>query len=166
MKQKILTITFCLFILAAPVFAQSEAAIVDEFGELNCEEILARSDNLLNELNNYPAAIAYIVFYEGKHAQYFYNKKTKEFESILVNPKRGEAQNKAKSIIFYLTKWRKLSKERLVLINGGFRENYGVELWIARKGIGQPKPTPTLEEKDIKFRKGKARKVADCNSFM
>ncbi len=93
-------------------------------------------------------------------------KKTKKSDSKLVNPRRGEARNKAESIILYLTKWQKLSKEKLVLINGGYRESYGVELWIARKSKEQPKPTPDLQEKDIKFRKGKAPKVRDCNSFM
>ncbi len=70
--------TFCLFVFVASVFAQNEAERFDEFGELNCEQILLRSDILLNELNKNPASIAYIVFYEGKHSQYFYNKKTKK----------------------------------------------------------------------------------------
>ena len=165
MKSKFLTISFCLFVLTTLVFPQDESEQLDAFGEINCEETLARSDNLLNELNNNPTAIAYIVFYEGKHAQYFYNKKTKKPDSKLVNPRRGEARNKAQAIILYLTKWRELPKEKLVLINGGYRESYGVEFWIARKGVGQPKPTPTLEEKSIKFRKGKLPKFVDCTSL-
>jgi hypothetical protein len=103
---------------------------------------------------------------KGNIHNIFITKKQKKSDSKLVNPRRGEARNKAESIILYLTKWQKLSKEKLVLINGGYRENYGVELWIARKGIEQSKPMPDLQEKDVKFRKGKAPKVKDCNSFM
>ncbi len=166
MKNLILGFVFIIFSTFSISAQNGEAKKIDEFGELNCEEILLRSDFLLNELNKNSASIAYIVFYEGKHSQYFYNKKTKKSDSKLVNPRRGEARNKAESIILYLTKWQKLSKEKLVLINGGYRESYGVELWIARKSKEQPKPTPDLQEKDIKFRKGKAPKVRDCNSFM
>ena len=153
-----------LLLFAICVSAQTnEARQVDEFGELSCEDILARSDNLLNDLNKNPESVAYIIFYEGKHSQYSYNKKTQKSEIILVNPRRGEARNKAESIRFYLTKWHKFPNERLILIDGGYRENYGIALWIAPIKAEQPKPTPTVEEKDIKFRKGKAPEVADCH---
>jgi hypothetical protein len=167
MKSKILTIIFCLSVFVGSVFAQNEAERFDEFGELSCEDILSRSDNLSNEVNANPTSIAYIIFYEGKHSQYFYNKKTKKSDSKLVSPRRGEARNKAASIILdYLTRQRKLPKQKLVLIDGGYRENYGVELWIARTGVEQPKPVPTLEEKDVKFRKGKAPNIVNCRGLM
>ncbi|MDQ3710719.1 MAG: hypothetical protein M3388_00640 [Acidobacteriota bacterium] len=165
MKSKFLTITFCLFVFVASVFAQNEAERFDEFGELNCEEILARSNNLLNELNKNPTLISYIIFYEGKHSQYSYNKKTQKSETKLINPRRGESRNKAEAIRLYLTKWRKFPKERLILVDGGYRANYGVELWIAPVGAERPKPSPDLKEKDLKYRKGKAPKVADCQEF-
>ena len=166
MKSKVLPIIYCQFVFALSIFSQTESAKqIDAFGELNCEDILSRSDNLLNELNKNPTSTAYIIFYEGKHFKYSHNKKTQKSESKLVNPRRGEARNKAEAIRLYLTKWRKFSKERLILIDGGYRANYGVELWIAPLDAQQPKASPDLEEKDVKFRKGKAPKIADCQGF-
>ena len=79
MKLKFLLIVFCLFVFAFSVFSQTEKAKqIDEFGEFNCEDLLARSDNLLNELNKNPNYVAYIIFYEGKHFRYFYNKKNEK----------------------------------------------------------------------------------------
>lgn len=152
--------------LAYSGFAQSEKArLLDEFGNEPCEMILARSDNLLDKLKRNPTTLAYIIFYEGKHLQSVYNKKTKQNESKYLNPRYGEARNKAKAITFYLTKWRKMSKNRLILIDGGYRESYGVELWIAPQNSDPPKPSPDLERKDVKFRRGNAPGIADCQGF-
>jgi len=103
MESKFLTITFCLFIFVASVFAQEEMVKLDEFGNINCEDILARSDYLLNEINANPNAIVYIVFYEGKHKRRSY-KKNGKINIKLINPKRGEARDNADDIIFYINK--------------------------------------------------------------
>ncbi len=78
MKNLILGFVLIIFSTFSISAQNGEAKKIDEFGELNCEEILLRSDFLLNELNKNSASIAYIVFYEGKHSQYFYNKKNKK----------------------------------------------------------------------------------------
>ena len=82
MKSKVLPIIYCLFVCALSVFSQIESAKqIDAFGELNCEDILSRSDNLLNELNENPTTISYIIFYEGKHSKYSYNKRPKNLKA-------------------------------------------------------------------------------------
>jgi len=48
MRNLSFSLIFFIF-LAFSISAQNgEAKKIDEFGELNCEDILARSDNLLN----------------------------------------------------------------------------------------------------------------------
>lgn len=165
MNLRLLPIIFCLFVFALSGFAQTEeTGKVAEFGEVNCEMILAYSDGLLNELNKNPTSIAYLIFYEGKHSQYTYNKKTKKLESKLFNPRYGEARNRTKAVTLYLTKWRKVSKDRFELIDGGYNSEYRVELWVLPIGAEPPKPSPTLERKDIKIRRGKPPRVADCQA--
>jgi len=49
----------------------------------------------------------------------------------------------------------------------GLSNFYGknVEIWIVPKDAEPPKPTPTLTERDIKFRKGKPFSVRDCEAY-
>jgi hypothetical protein len=153
------TLIFC-------IPAQTKVAQkVDEFGDMNCEEILSRTDGMIGDLNKDPESKAFIIFYEGRHSEWFYDKKTKKSDFRAVDPRRGEAENKTKAITLYATKWRKIPKERFVIINGGYNTNYGVELWIVPFGAQPPKPSPELSEKDIKFRKGKPYRVRDCQKI-
>jgi len=48
--------------------------------------------------------------------------------------------------------------KRIIVIDGGYREWWFAELWIAPKGAGAPSPQPTLNPKDIRFRKGRIKK--------
>jgi len=50
---------------------------------------------------------------------------------------------------------RNLLKDKIILVNGGFRENLGVEIWLVPTDAELPEPTPDVAESDIKFRKGK-----------
>jgi hypothetical protein len=127
------------------VWAQAASALteprkIDEFGEISCEFEMARLDQFLIELQNEPEATAYIIYYGGQR----YGKKL---------PRLGEAQARAARIAPYLTKQRGLSPERLVIIDGGFRKRWTVELWIAPSGVTPP-ATPTLKKRDIRFRRG------------
>jgi hypothetical protein len=63
------TLVFC-------VSAQTkEAQKVDEFTTLNCEDIAARTNGLIQILSENPESKAFIIFYEGQHLVQFYNKK-------------------------------------------------------------------------------------------
>ena len=48
---------------------------------------------------------------------------------------------------------------RIVWVNGGYRENLTTEFWIVPNNADAPKPTPTVKEKEIKFKRGKAKKL-------
>lgn len=84
-----------------------------------------------------PLAQGYIIVYGGKYG------------------KRNEVKAKIADIKANL-KNRRLSANRVTFIDGGFRENLSVELWLMEKGKSPPIPTPTVDAKDVKL-KGLAR---------
>src|SRR5688572_24346094 len=67
-----------VFVAGAVASAQTSNRNFDEFGDINCEDEMARLDNLGVTLQNSPNDIAAIIFYGGQR-----------FRGRL--PKRGEA---------------------------------------------------------------------------
>lgn len=148
------------------VSAQTEKTRqIDEFGKITCDDFDARMDGIFTELENATDAKIYVIFYGERYRRTSsgWNKKTKDFESIKLDyPNRDDGLNWAKSIPLYLTTYKgypttsqNLLKDKIVLINGGFRENLEVEIWLVPKNGEIPKATPAIDEKDIKFRKDK-----------
>jgi len=113
-------------------------------------------------LENSSNSKIYVVYYGGRfRKESLWNAKTKSFDKIkLTYPHREDGLNWAKSIPLYLTKAR-LTNDEIVLVNGGFRESTEVEIWLVPKDAESPKPTPTVAEKDIKFRKDKPTGTPD-----
>ena len=68
---------------------------------------------------------------------------------------RGEAQARAEAWRQYLILERKENPDRVTLLNGGYREKWAVELWLVPHGAALLDSTPSVEAKDIKFRRGK-----------
>lgn len=115
----------------------------DEFGDINCEDEMARLDNFAVQLQNEPNAKGVMIFYGGRR-----------FRKRL--PKQGEAAARAARIKPYLVERRGIPSERVMVIDGGYREEFQVELWVIPADVTPPSPTPTVPAKDIKFQKGKA----------
>ena len=111
---------------------------LDEFGDILCEEELARLDVFAGRLQEDPASVGYLIAYGGKKG------------------KRKEAKARLARMTYYLTETRMLSKDRLIAVNGGFRETLAVELWIAKPDESSPKATPTVDKKDVRSN-GKAK---------
>lgn len=173
MKSKILQIIFCSFIFALTTLAQDKKAKqIDEFTRISCGDFMARMDAILSELQDSPDSKIYVVFYGGRYRkQSLWSKKTKSLDKIrLKYPHREDGLNWAKSIPLYLTsefvyETKALMSDKIVLINGGFREDMQVEIWLVPKDAESPKPTPTIAEADIKFRSDKPMRVpnfTDC----
>jgi hypothetical protein len=53
----------------------------------------------------------------------------------------------------YLVTQRGIDASRLVVVNGGFREDDSVELWVVPSGASAPQATPTVQAGEIKRRK-------------
>ena len=115
----------------------------DEFGDINCEDEMARLDNLAVHLQNEPGAKGVIIFYGGQR-----------FRGRL--PKRGEAAARAARIKPYLVQRRGIPADRVIVINGGYAEEWHAEVWVVPPSVSMPTPQPTIPIEKIKFSKGKA----------
>ena len=152
------------FILSASA-QDKKAELIDEFPTLGCEFLLNHSDKYASLLNENLDSKLYIIYYEGKHPEQIYDKKEKKMKTVLVSPRRGEARNKTEAITLYLTKYRQISPDRFTLIDGGFDTEYHVQVWLVPNGVEPPKSSQFENIKTMKFRKGKAPKVADCEGY-
>lgn len=120
-------------------FAQTQAGRqhdqkIDEFGNISCEDELARLDNFSVHLQNAASAHGYIIVYGGRRG------------------KRNEAKARAARMKYWLTHIRLLPSRRIVTIDGGYREEQTSELWIVAPGDPAPIPTPTVRVEDVKLK--------------
>jgi hypothetical protein len=104
----------------------------DEFPSIAFDDDKARLDNLAIELQNNPGSTGYVVAYAGR------------------NSRAGEADRMGRRAIDYLTTTRGLSSNRVVFVNGGYRETNSFELWLVPQGATPPSPTPTLTPDQIR----------------
>ena len=112
----------------------------DEFSAFNCEEVKARLDNFAISLLHEPNSKGYIIVYGGRREW------------------RGEARawiNLAKE---YLSNVRPIAAERITVVNGGYRKLLTMELWLLPTGENPPVATPTVQPKDVRFKRGRAPK--------
>ena len=136
--------------------------MVLDFGDIPCSYFINLVPVALNKFNETPDAKMYLIYYEGKHyASFIWNKKLHRREPKLTNPRRGNATNRAKEVGLFLKEYEFL-QNNLILTDGGFREKLALEFWIVPNGVEPPKPTPTVDKKDVKFRKGKPFKTREC----
>jgi hypothetical protein len=160
-------ISFCclVFLLTISVFSQT-AAKIDEIPKLPCGGMMLHMDNYHQELKEKPQNKLYVIYYEEKNHQIsVYNPKTKKEEIHLENPRFGNALNRAKEIPLYLKTMYKVPNSRIVLIDGGFRDEFTLEIWSVPEGAEIPKATPTVERKEVKFSEKKplhVRNLARC----
>lgn len=144
MKSTILTICIALSLVVFPennvavCIAQEQARKLDEFGNVTCEDELARLDNFTNELLSDVNAQGHLIVYGGRRGR------------------RNEAKARAARMKFYLVRNRGLDAKRITTLDGGYREELTTELWVMRRGETAPLPTPSVNPRDVKL-KGRMR---------
>ena len=114
---------------------EKRVIVAQEFDECNScsnDDQKARLDNLAVELQNDPSTRAYIFAYGGQ-----------------LSP-LGQVEKLMSRARDYLITQRGIDASRLVVVNGGFREEDSVELWIVPSGAAAPKATPTVQAGDVK----------------
>ena len=157
---------FCLIALlfSVPNFSQKPEKI-DEFGYFYCGDNSKLGNIYQIGIKDKPQNKIYVIFYEGPREFTNFDIKSQKYIKIIENPRFGNGLNRAKEIPLYLKMVYKVPNNRFVLVDGGFRERFLMEIWSVPEGAEFPKATPTLERKDIKFTKGKPklpRKMACC----
>jgi hypothetical protein len=98
----------------------------DECNNCTFDDQKARLDNLAVDLQNDPSTRAYIIAYGGRMSP------LAQVE-VLMSRARD-----------YLVTQRGLDASRLTVVNGGFREEDSVELWVVPSGAAPPRATPTV----------------------
>lgn len=144
---------FCLVFTAHSYTSAQivDPVLFDEFGDVNCEDEIARLDNFAVVLQNAPQTQALIIIYGGRTGR------------------RHEADARASRIKTYLVKSRGLNPQRIVTLNGGYQESLKVQLWQVVAGVNLKQiPTfPTVQPKDVKFKRGtiKRRDYYHCGEI-
>lgn len=91
----------------------------------------ARLDNLAIELQNDQSTTTYIFAYGGRTSR------------------AGQADRLGARARDYLVSHRDIDSARIVVLNGGFREQDCVEVWIVPSGTTPPTPRPTVQPGDV-----------------
>ncbi|HEX7957363.1 MAG TPA: PKD domain-containing protein, partial [Pyrinomonadaceae bacterium] len=105
---------------------------IDEYGNIRFNDEKARLDNFAIELQNDPTAQGYLVCYGGRRGR------------------TGEAQRRCDRAKDYLVTTRGITSDRIVTVDGGFREDLTVELWIVPSGATPPQNTPTVDPSEVR----------------
>ena len=106
---------------------------LDEYGaNLGLEDERARLDNFAIELQEHPEMTGYIDCYGGRRGR------------------QGEARVRCERAKNYLTKRRGMSSDRIVTVDGGFREQLTVVLWVLPSG-SKFTSSPTVAPSEVEF---------------
>lgn len=92
----------------------------------------ARLDNLVVELQNEPSTTTYLFAYGGRTSR------------------AGTAERLLERARDYLVTKRGIDASRIVLANGGFREEDSLEVWIVPQGAKAPQPRPTVQAQEVR----------------
>jgi hypothetical protein len=147
--RRLIGLAVIIVLLSPAVFVKGSASDIsvwkfDEFGDIKCEDEYARLDNFALQLLNEPNAHGIIVFYGGK-----------TFRGKL--PRRGEAEARAARLKPYLVQRRGIPADRIIVVNGGYMDEWKAELWIRAPAAGSflPLNDSGVAKRRIKFRKGR-----------
>ena len=105
----------------------------DEYGDVRFSDEKARLDNFAIQLQNDPDSTGYIMVYAGQ-------------KSVV-----AEAQLRGNRARDYLINVRKIAPDRVKAIDGGYRADLTVHLYIVPAGATPPEPFPMLDPKDVQI---------------
>jgi hypothetical protein len=117
--------------VTVPVAAPAKK--VDEFGDLPEKDEAGKLDSIVNYLAQAPDRV-YIIGYAGR------------------NNVRGYAADVLRKMKAYINK-AGTGGDRVAAIDGGFKEQPNYEIWVVPIGADSPRPTPTVDRKDIIYPK-------------
>jgi len=118
----------------------------DEFGKIGYEDLEARLDNLAVYLQKDNILRTHIIVYGGHSGQ------------------RGEAEAWIEFMKHYLLTTRRLNANRVIALNGGYREDLSAELWLSPRVGPFPSPSPTVDPKDVRLVTSKPKAISHKKS--
>lgn len=159
MKKRLFSFLFLLtLVVSAAAQKPAESRKFEKIDSADgCEYQRSVVDNFFIQLQNNPEFTGFIIYYEGKYVAENYNDKVKKTKYVL--PRYGEANSRIQIIRDHI-RLRRFDRDRILFINGGYREEFKIEFWLVPDGAELPKPTPTLDK--IQYRKGKVPKPSPC----
>ena len=114
----------------------------DEYGNIRFEDEKARLDNFAIQLFNQKSATGYIFAYAGKLTY------------------EGEAAGRLLRAKNYLVKVRDMDPARIIVVDGGYQEEFRVTLILVLPGATPPLAMPTLSPAEIELTKPRPRDLA------
>ena len=123
--RRLFATLFLLALAAIAAHAQSQPAaggarMIDQFGEIQWSDLMARLDNFAIELQNEPSSRGLVVAYAARH----------KFP--------GWPLRRAASALTYLKMTRGIEASRLSVVNGGLRDENQLELWVVPPSAESP----------------------------
>jgi hypothetical protein len=117
----------------------------DEYSKVSPDDERARLDNFAVELQSNQDFKGYVIAYAGKRA------------------KIAEAQTHAQQIKDYLVVKRKVDSDRIVVMDGGYREKPAVELYVLPSTLAAPTSSPTVPKNEVEIIKKVNPKIGGEN---
>ncbi|HEY0322063.1 MAG TPA: hypothetical protein VGC66_13975 [Pyrinomonadaceae bacterium] len=127
-RQTAQAVTNIIGITPPPVMARK----VDEWPSIAYDDDKARFDNFAIELQSNPDAQGYVIAYSGRTSR------------------AGQAERLSDRARSYLTQMRGVDSNRLVIVNGGYRDADTYELWVVPQGAQAPQPSPTVSPSEAR----------------
>ena len=103
----------------------------DQYGRINFEDEEARLDNFAIQLFSFPKAQGYIFAYAGRDSM------------------KGEAAKRLLRAKAYLVGSRQMPPGRIVTVDGGYKEEFQVDLIVVPPGAIAPIAMPTLSPSEV-----------------
>lgn len=110
-----------------PPQESKKTELIDEFGRLGHCDLTSRFDTFFAQLSREPSSVGYVIVYQG----------------IDVLPANYDQSGMERMFINHMY-FRNFDSSRVVVMNGGFREDLRTELWIVPPGGEEPTPTATV----------------------
>ena len=107
----------------------------DSFPKKSDSDMFGRLDNLAIQLTNDPRVTGYVISYAGKVST------------------RNSARTLARQARYYLISKRQIPPNRVVAIDGGFRQVTELELYLIGTDLPAPSPKPTLSSTQVTIKK-------------
>ncbi len=115
----------------------------DEYGDLAINKERERLNDFALMLKSEPNTQGYIIVYAGRRARV------------------GEAQARAERAKKYLVTIRSMNSGRVVTVDGGYREQLTIELFIRATGGAEPIPSPTVCPSEVRIIRARNTRSVD-----